>query len=84
MTQKGLERFRKKSLDGVDETHIQFSDEQVDMDNIFDNTCNIEDSKVVEKAVVISSLVIDHVEQLICNTNNSIMSEWRKPDSLNK
>ena len=44
---KGVGEILEKNLDGVEETHDQFLDDQVDINNIFDNTCNIKDNKVV-------------------------------------
>ena len=40
---KGLERL-KKNLDGVEETHDQFLDEQVNINKIFDSIYNIKDN----------------------------------------
>ena len=56
----------------------------MDINNIFDITCNIKDNKVVKKIVLPSSPVIPNVDQVMCNTNNSIMPEERNSDNFNE
>ena len=56
----------------------------MDIKNIFDSTRIIKDNGVVKKIVLPSSPVISNLDQVMCNTNNPIMPEERKSNSLNE